>query len=320
MKQLRKKIFGYFILCAFFLQLATSALDSIVDTFIMPHFEKAMEASQEDPVTGSFVFMVIIFFVLTLSLFALAAFIFYRLVKKAVAKESQKQAEEQRLMYASLAHDLKTPLTSVVGFSSSLIDKKIPPEKQDEITQTIHDKAVQMNTLLEAMLSYSKLGSANYELHTEKTDFCNFIKTVAANFYNDFEAHNMNLEVEIPESAIFAELDKTEFSRAAGNLLSNAISHNPKGTNILIKITEEKKHIRLIIADTGTPIEKSTAKNLFTPFVSGDKARTAGKNSGLGLAITNKIVQLHGGKLYIDFDIPDYTKAFVMEVSKCKEN
>ena len=316
MKTLRKKIFSYFILCAFLLQAATSALDSTLDKVIMPYFEKLVQSDQTDPVPVSFVFMLIVFFALTIFFFVLAAFIFYRLVKKAVAKEARKQAEEQRIMYASLAHDLKTPLTSVVGFSSSLIDKKIPPEKQDEITQTIHDKAVQMNTLLEAMLSYSKLGSANYQLCTEKTDFCAFVREIAANFYNDFEEHNMNLQVEIPETALFTNIDKTEFSRAVGNLLSNAISHNPAGTQVLIKITEEKNCVRLVIADTGRPIEKADAQNLFTPFVSGDKARTSGKNSGLGLAISRKIVELHGGKLYIDFNIPDYTKAFVVEVPK----
>ncbi len=311
MKHLRRKIVWYFILFAFLLQVAVSALDSTFEFFTNSYL------GQKD--TGGWAFAFGIFFTLNILFFVLAAFCFYRFVKKAVAKEAKQQAEEQRIMYASLAHDLKTPLTSVVGFASSLIDRKIPLEKQDDVLGTIHDKAVQMNVLLESMLSYSKLGAANYSLHMEKTDFCKFIRNISAGFYTDFESHGMNLSVEIPEKNLFVMADKTELSRAVGNLISNAISHNPAGTEVLVKIIEDKKSLRLIIADTGNEIAEADAEKIFTPFVSGNEARTAGKNSGLGLAISRKEVQLHGGKLYLDLGVPRFTKAFVMEVPKCKE-
>ena len=117
----------------------------------------------------------------------------------------------------------------------------------------------------------------------------------------------------------YAMIDRRELSRAVGNLLSNAISHNPEGTGVLIFIEEAKKSAVLAVADTGCAIDRKEAEGIFSPFVSGDRARTSGKNSGLGLAISRKAVLLHGGKLYVDFDIPNYTKAFIMEVPKCKE-
>lgn len=311
MRKLRKKIMLYFIICAFMLQLAVSAMDSSLDV-LSPLFEPQAK--------GLFISLIVLFLILNAFFFVIAAFIFYRLVKKAITEESVRQTEEQSLMYASLAHDLKTPLTSVVGFSSSLIDKMIPQEKQDEVLETIHSKAVQMNALLESMLSYSKLGAARLELCREKSDFCSFVRAIAADYYNDFESHGMNLDVDIPGWKIFVMIDRAELARAVGNILSNAISHNPKGTGVLIRITDEKKCAVLAVADTGCQIERKDADRLFLPFVSGDRARTSGKNSGLGLAIARKAVLLHGGKLYVSFAIPNYTKAFVMEVPKCKEN
>ena len=316
MKTLRKKIVGYFILCAFFLQVALSVIDSTVGAYVDSH---TTEETIEGLTAGRFSVFLVLFIILQILFFIAAAIIFFLLVKKAVQKESDRQAEEQRLMYASLAHDLKTPLTSVIGFSSSLLDKKIPPEKQDDITHTIHDKAVQMNGLLEAMLSYSKLNSESYELNKEKTDFCVFVRNLTAATYNDFEAHKINVNVEIPTNPIFAMVDQKELSRAVGNLLANVWIHNPQGIEVLIKVAEEKNNVLLYIADTGNKIAPKDAESLFNPFVSGNEARTSGKSSGLGLAISKAAVERHDGKLYIDFNYPAFTKAFVMELPKCKE-
>ena len=316
MKTLRKKIVGYFILCAFFLQVALSIIDSTVGSYVDSH---VTEETIEGLSKSSFSIFLFLFILLQILFFIAAAFIFFVLVKKAVKKESDRQAEEQRLMYASLAHDLKTPLTSVIGFSSSLLDKKIPPEKMEDITHTIHDKAVQMNGLLEAMLSYSKLNSESYELNKDKTDFCLFVRNLAAASYNDFEAHGIDVNVEIPENPIFAMIDQKELSRAVGNLLANVWIHNPQGIEVLIKVAEEKNNVLLYIADTGNKIEIEKAESLFNPFVSGNEARTSGKSSGLGLAISRAAVERHDGKLYIDFNFAGFTKAFVMELPKCKE-
>ena len=315
MKNLRKKIVLYFILCAFFLQVVLSAMDSIFgELFDSNVSEEAVEGLS----VSSFSIMFVLFIAVQILLFVAAALVFFILVKKAVKKESERQSEEQRLMYASLAHDLKTPLTSVVGFSSSLIDKKIPAEKQDEVVQTIHDKAVQMNGLLESMLSYSKLNSDAFTLNAQKKDFCSFVKNLVAINYNDFEAHQINVNIEIPDLPIITKIDEKELGRAVLNLFANVWIHNQSGINVLIKISEEKEMVRLVIADTGTKIEAKQAENLFNPFVSGNEARTSGKSSGLGLAIARAAAVCHGGKLYIDFNQKEYSKAFVMEIPVCK--
>ncbi|MBR5400639.1 MAG: HAMP domain-containing histidine kinase [Treponema sp.] len=316
MKNLRKKIVWYFILCAFLLQVVLSVIDSTMGTLVDSNFtEEAVEGLS----VGGFSVLFALFIGLQVFFFIAAAFVFFLLVRKAVKKESERQAEEQRLMYASLAHDLKTPLTSVVGFSSSLIDKKIPAEKQEEVVQTIHDKAVQMNGLLESMLSYSKLNSEAFTLNAQKKDFCAFVKNLAALNYNDFEAHKINVDVQIPDTPIITRIDEKELGRAISNLFANVWIHNQQGINVLIKITEEKDMARLVIADTGTKIDPKQAENLFNPFVSGNAARTSGKSSGLGLAIARAAADCHGGKLYIDFNQAEYSKAFVMEIPVCKE-
>lgn len=316
MKKLRKKIVWYFIICSFLLQCALSAIDSTVGAMVESH---TTEEAVEGISVGSFSVLFILFIGLQVFFFIVAAFIFYKLVKKAVKKESDARMEEQRLMYASLAHDLKTPLTSVIGFSSSLIDKKIPEDKKDEVVNTVHDKAVQMNGLLESMLSYSKLNSESYQLKKERIDFCKFVRNLAAGVYNDFESHNITVDIDIPDSPLYIMADVMELSRAVGNLLANVWIHNPEGTLVLIKVSESKKYVNLSIADTGNKIDPKKAESLFSPFVSGNEARTSGKSSGLGLAISKAAVERHGGKLYIDFNMEKFTKAFIVEVPKCKE-
>lgn len=319
MKQLRKKIVWYFIACAFALEVAVSVEDSFFEAFIAPHFKAVSEGGKEALAFGGFAASLVVFFLTMAGLFMLSAFVFFRLVKKAVQQESDRQAEEQRLMYASLAHDLKTPFTSVIGFSSSLIDGKIPPERQEEILRTIHDKAVQTNSLLETMLAYSKLNSESFELHREKTDFCAFVRRLAAAAYDDFESHGIDVSADIPEHPVFAMIDGAELSRALMNLLANVWVHNPAGTRALIRVQEEKNTVRVRVADSGARIDPQKAETLFNPFVSGNEARTSGKSSGLGLAIARAAVERHGGRLYIDSGDSGFSKTFVMEIATCKE-
>ena len=111
---------------------------------------------------------------------------------------------------------------------------------------------------------------------------------------------------------IEAEIDFKIFKRAIINLLYNILQHNPAGINALVCLTNQKK---IIIADSGELISEEIKDKIFDPFVCGDKARNPEKhNSGLGLSITKKIVEMHNGRLYLEQEWKGYTKAFIIEL------
>ena len=121
--------------------------------------------------------------------------------------------------------------------------------------------------------------------------------------------------VDIPEEACMIQADELQLSRVITNLLTNAIRHNPKGSQILLVQKQENLNkITVVIADNGERISPELVSHLFEPFTMGDQSRNSKNGSGLGLSIAHKIVALHGWKLeYVD-SYPGYEKAFRLEI------
>lgn len=234
--------------------------------------------------------------------------------KLAEAEKIKQNAENERvLLFANMAHDLKTPITSIIGFSKALSDGIIDDkDKQKEYFTTINRKAVKMNGLIDRLFEYVKLESAENKLHLEPLDVAEILRNCIADIYTEYEERHVQLEIDIPDSAVTKNADKVELSRVYTNLLNNAIKHNSAGIKVLARM---KADGTALIADSGEPVQKEIAENLFTPFVSGDSSRRSSNGSGLGLSLAYKIMKKHGGELRFVQGTPEvpagYTKAFI---------
>lgn len=227
------------------------------------------------------------------------------------SKKLREDVENQRIMlFANIAHDLKTPITSIQGFSKALVDDVINSEdKKKEYVKTIYTKAQNMNDLIDRMFEYVKLDSKENILHFEKTNVAELLRNCIASTYSEFEEKNIELEIQIPEEEIIKEVDCVEINRVFTNLLNNVLSHNKGNIKCLVKM---EKNGSVIIADSGEKIPEQTQMNLFQPFVKGDSSRKSGRGSGLGLSLSKKIMEKHKGEIVYLSEYPDYTKAFVL--------
>ena len=240
-----------------------------------------------------------------------------------IAKKQQEQRilyeRKRNLMLSDIAHDLRTPMTTVNGYAKALADHMVPKEKEGEYLDGIMRKSQRMNELIELLFSYVKTDSEGFALKKEKTDVCELLRTIVADAFGDFESAGMDLDVEIPEAPCFFELDRVQFKRSIHNLLTNAIRHNQPGTKVCVAVSLEDD-LRIFIADSGTPIEKEVAEHIFEPFMMGDSSRNSKGGSGLGSSISKKIMDLHGfglkllqnKELYAYPIMKGYTKAFVI--------
>lgn len=225
----------------------------------------------------------------------------------------QKEAEKQKnLLLSDVAHDIKTPITTIAGFSQALAEGTVPQGKEAEYLEAIRSKSMQTVDMVTLLFEYVKLDSKGFVLHKSREDVCELFRGCIANAYADFEAKDMELDLDIQEESIMLNVDKLQLERAFHNILTNAIRHNKNGTKIWITQKVDKDELSFQISDDGVRIETETAKHLFDPFVQGDKSRTTGKGTGLGLSITRKIVEMHGGRVrLIQYKNPDpYTKTF----------
>lgn len=234
------------------------------------------------------------------------------------SEEKRISMENERMqLFSHIAHDLKTPITTISGYAGALAGGMVEEsEKQQEYYLAIAAKSEQMNQLIEQLLAYSKMGAPQYQMNCVRVDLVELLRAACASLFGEIEMKQMELELQLPKKPVFYKADSLELTRAVSNLLTNAIRHNPAGILLSVGLTEEPDRVVIEIADSGAVIPESIAGNLFEPFISGDDARSAGSGTGLGLAIVKKVVEQHSGEVYVSAAAIPYTKMFVISLPK----
>lgn len=228
---------------------------------------------------------------------------FNLMTEKLNKSEEEKIKIEQRknMMLLDLSHDIKTPITTIQNYSRALSEGLIEgDEKQLRYYNTIYQKSVRVNELVDDLFQFVKLESQEYKLVTKKVDFIEFTRRVVSEHYDEIIDKDIKLEVKIPNQEVFVEFDEKLISRAISNIITNAIKYNPNGTKLRIEICITEDKITLEIGDNGIGIPKDIQDNIFEIFVSGDKSRRSTSGTGLGLSISKRILEKHNWvlKLY----------------------
>lgn len=307
MNTLKTKIIYYYILITFVLLVC----EGYLAYFLMNYISTISQAIGIDEMfielVGAFAGILILFVI---------SYYFYSKVSKSINEESERQIKQRNIIFANISHDLKNPMSSVLGFARALEEGKVKEEEQQAIYRAISDKSTQMNDMILKMFHYAKMESDGYSLALKSEDLGAILRSVIADRYSEIEKHNIQLEIDIPETPVTVNVDITEFSRVINNLITNAIKHNDMGIGVLVSLKEDDDKLSVIVADTGVEIPNSSYQSIFEPFQCSDESRQSKDGSGLGLAISKRIVELHKGKLYIDNHIKGYTKAFVIDMNK----
>ena len=318
-KEKRQENFEIFIISRFLVMLIFVVMCEFLVFFAMSYaYQLGMS---EFPKTN---------FVLTLVLFVIPIVLTALWFSKIVAEEVEKNARQKEelrekyekarnLMLSDIAHDLRTPITTIGGYAKALNDGLVTSdEKRKEYLEAIENKSERMNDLITLLFDYVRLDSENYQLRLEKTDIAELLRENAAFLYADIEEKEMEFEIKIPEEPIFFEIDRLQFSRVITNLINNALKHNKPGTKIGIALEEDKKSgiLEIVVSDNGDMISPLVAEHIFEPFTMADSSRESKGGSGLGLSIVKKIVEMHGWTITLHQDFERQEKSFVIKIRK----
>lgn len=217
-------------------------------------------------------------------------------------EDNKKLQEEKQKMIANISHDLKTPITSIQGYSKALYDNVIPDDKKDSYLKLIYNKSEELNELINFLHDYSVIEREDYKLKDEKININEFLRKFFAYKYEQLQEENFILEVDIPENKLFVNIDTFQFKRVLNNLINNSIKYNPKNTTIGVFVSESNNNCIIEIRDNGVGIPKNLQKHVFEPLVTGDDSRGSKHGTGLGLAITKSIVEKHKGSICLNSD------------------
>ncbi|TCT24993.1 two-component system phosphate regulon sensor histidine kinase PhoR [Melghiribacillus thermohalophilus] len=224
-----------------------------------------------------------------------------------------KRLEEIRKDFvANVSHELKTPITSIKGFSETLLEgAKDDPELLDEFLTIIYKESRRMQLLIKDLLELSKLEREDVELHIETVSLKEMVSDVLT--LVDYHAADKNITItsDIYEDIRF-ECDASRIKQVLLNLVTNAISYTPGGGKVIIGTKDEIDEFTLIIKDTGIGIPEEDLPRIFERFYRVDKARSRNSGgTGLGLAIVKHIVEAHHGKIDVRSEINKGTTFYI---------
>ncbi|MDK2807616.1 MAG: hypothetical protein PWP24_349 [Clostridiales bacterium] len=200
-----------------------------------------------------------------------------------------------------LSHDLRTPLTSILGYIN-LLDQEALTRDQKEVFEVISRKGVQLNELVEQLYEYARLGNLEYRFHWETIDLYRFLKEHLLNTYLEFEAKNLELVTSFPSehAPIYIKADKMALQRVLSNLTSNAIKY----ANGYAKVALEKnnRYATLIFCTSRGELTEYDIAHLFDRYYQKSDGENQKGSSGLGLTITKMFVEQMKGTMEVRAD------------------
>jgi len=226
-----------------------------------------------------------------------------------MAEELKSRIEEERRaertkneLITNISHDLRTPLTSIMGYLKLISDKKYEDQKQlEDFINIAYGKSEKLKTLIDDLFEYTKLSNEGIKLNVVDVNINELLEQLVEELVPLCEENHLEFVKEMPHEKITVDIDADLMVRVFENLLMNAIRYSYKPGKILIKLKRQEDKAIVCVENKGDPIPPEELPNLFNRFYRVEKSRTAGMGgSGLGLAIAKSIVDLHHGDIWAE--------------------
>jgi two-component system sensor histidine kinase VanS len=216
--------------------------------------------------------------------------------KARMEQEKEIEIQKKNDLVTYLAHDLKTPLTSIIGYLNILEESEVPEEIQKEYLERVLDKAYHLEELTDQFFDITRFNLQEIPLNKTEIDGEFFLQQITDELYPLLMPKKLQIELDIiPGFKIYG--DGSLLARVLNNLMKNAISYSNENSVIKITGKDDPNAAVITVENDGDIISKEELKLIFEKFYRRDKARGQSSGSGLGLAIAKEIVERHGGTL-----------------------
>ncbi|WP_300385297.1 ATP-binding protein [Clostridium sp.] len=233
--------------------------------------------------------------------------------------ENERKSEKTKNeLITNVSHDLRTPLTSVMGYIGLVKEGKYKNDKEkDDYLNVAFNKSNQLKVLIDDLFEYTKLNNKGILLEKGKVNIVELLSQIIEEYIHLFEDNNLTIEKNFHNEKTYVEVDPGKIVRVFENLFSNAIKYSDKPGNVIIFTKRDKGYVNIGIKNKGDVIDNDKLNRLFERFYRVDEARNSNiKGSGLGLAISKNIVELHGGRIWaeaLDKEITFYVSLKIVD-------
>lgn len=213
-----------------------------------------------------------------------------------IRKERVAYAKREKLFkqqIENISHDLRTPLTSMIGYLKIFDTSKLSQEEQEDI-KTVIRKAEKLQELITQFYDYSRLTAQDYTLQLTCIEITRLIRTILADAYKELEQRQLKVMTNMSEKEIYAIVDEQAMQRVFQNLLQNAVRYAVSYFEVTVKEVEEYMEISFV--NDVKDISNRDVETIFDRFYTADTSRSNG-STGLGLTIVKEFVEMMGGKI-----------------------
>lgn len=211
-----------------------------------------------------------------------------------LTKNLEKEHEEQNRIISAISHDIKTPLTAILGYSEILNKKKISIKERKQLEEKIFLKAQDMREIVSDFDDYL-VSNKDRTYNFTEINIKDYLGRLKLEYKDDLKDKKIKFEIIDKAKVKTIKIDIGKMNRVFANLVSNSIRHMDKNGKITITCKSDKEYIYFEFKDNGTGVSDENINKIFDPLFTTNKAR---KINGLGLSISKEIVEMHGGKIY----------------------
>lgn len=240
------------------------------------------------------------------------------------SRELEIASQHKSQFLANMSHELRTPLNAIIGFSDVLLEKMFGDlnEKQEEYLTDILTSGQHLLALINDVLDLSKIEAGKFELEREPLNLSPLLEGSLVVVRERALAHGITISLEMSDDIQTINADERKVKQIIFNLLSNAIKFTPDNGKVGIRAKKLDGNIEVAVWDTGIGISEEDQKLIFEEFQQADQGLTdKTEGTGLGLALTRKLVELHGGRIWVE-SVPDSgsTFTFTLPIENAQES
>ncbi len=224
-------------------------------------------------------------------------------IKEIMENERRSEYAKNELI-TSVAHDLRTPLTSIIGYLDLVSSKELSEDTQMKYIGIAYSKSKRLEKLIEDLFTYTKFNFGEVKAEFTEVDMVKLLNQLVDEFYPSFSEYNLEYEFRTMTGAAVIMADGYLLSRAFANLISNAIKYGREGRKIIIQLIKQETDVTIKVTNFGDIIPPEDLKRIFQRFYRIESSRSSETGgSGLGLAIAQSIIGMHGGTIEAQSDM-----------------
>lgn len=217
--------------------------------------------------------------------------------------------ETNKQLMTSLSHDVRTPLTTLIGYLDAAHKEVVTGKDREDYIETARHKAHDLKDYIDVLFDWFKLNSNEFSITMEKTEIAELTRNILIDWIPILEEKQIGFEFDIPEVPVMVNIDLDGYARVLNNLIQNVITHS-QASQIDLTVFLDTKNVTITLSDNGIGILKEDLRHVFDRLYKCDKGR-AEKGSGLGLSIAQQLVEKMGGSITAESE-PGKGTAFII--------